>query len=307
MELRDAERLFAEVDADDRGARARRALPTGCRRRSRRRRCACPATPPAHLLDPAEAQRIDLVQRPEHRAVGIPPVMGERAEFRELARVDVGGGGSRGHGGRSLQLVLPDAGATHDSALVDGRQSAIRDDAPSPDPYVGHGVAPDRVDKMRNRIVAGDARRCRKGRPRRYRPPCPEPSEPSVRSRPSARAPPSVAACRTLARGERGGVVGRRPWRAARRAASRRRDRAGCSTPRRRCRARRLMLLRGERRDRRDAAAELHVRCRAVHDMAAMGGEKIDVVGGEMHAVDRDEARTGRAEVDGAARAASCR
>ena len=107
VQLRDAKRLLAEVDADHGGA-------------SRRERFGQDAAAAAdvddtlardaagNLLDPVETQRIDLVQRPEHRALGIPPVMGERGELRELGGVDVGArrcgwGWARSHCRRSCQ------------------------------------------------------------------------------------------------------------------------------------------------------------------------------------------------------------
>ncbi len=43
---------------------------------------------PRDLIDPAQAQRVDLVQRLEF-AVRIPPAVGELAEFLELQRIDV--------------------------------------------------------------------------------------------------------------------------------------------------------------------------------------------------------------------------
>ena len=116
-----------------------------------------PVEPAAHLLDPGKSQRIDLVQRAEHRALRIPPVMRERAELGELARVDVGVRrcGVR-DAGRHCSLLLPVDGRDATIArLVDRRQSAVRDDAAPAHPHVGHGVAADGMDEMRHRIVAG--------------------------------------------------------------------------------------------------------------------------------------------------------
>jgi len=55
-------------------------------------------------IDVIEPQRIDIVQRLEFRA-GIPPAVGELAEFVELERVDVDHGGSRDFSRRRLALT----------------------------------------------------------------------------------------------------------------------------------------------------------------------------------------------------------
>ena len=84
----DAERLVAEVDAQRHGAARGHGFgqdPAAAADVDH----ALAVEPAARPVDPVEAQRIHPVQRPEHRAVRIPPVMGERGELRELARVDV--------------------------------------------------------------------------------------------------------------------------------------------------------------------------------------------------------------------------
>ena len=71
---------------------------------------------------------------------------------------------------------------------------SVGDDPAAAHPDVGDRIAPDGVDEMRNRIVAGDGIDRREVRPRSCRPPCPATSDPIAASWPSARAPPSVAA-----------------------------------------------------------------------------------------------------------------
>ena len=89
MQLGDAERFLAEVDSDH-----ARPAPG---QRFRENAAAAPDVDhalalqsAARPLDPGKAKRIDPVERTEHRALGIPPVMRERPELGELARVDVG-------------------------------------------------------------------------------------------------------------------------------------------------------------------------------------------------------------------------
>ncbi len=86
----DPQRLVGEVDAQHfRSARGHRL-----------RQDASPAAdvddvlafePAGRGLDPGEPQRIELVQRAEHRAVGVPPVVRERGELGELAAIEIAG------------------------------------------------------------------------------------------------------------------------------------------------------------------------------------------------------------------------
>src|SRR5262249_33700707 len=89
MRRGDAERLVAEIDAYDGCAGGRH-------RFSKDAAAASDVDDPlagetaCHPLEPVESQWIDPVQRTEHAAVGIPPVMGERGELGEFARVEIG-------------------------------------------------------------------------------------------------------------------------------------------------------------------------------------------------------------------------
>ena len=91
----DAQRLVGEVDAGDRG-------PAPGHRFGEDAAAAADVDDPLageaadRRLDPPEPQRIDLVQRAEHRAPGIPPVMRERRELGEFAAIEVAGAGARG-------------------------------------------------------------------------------------------------------------------------------------------------------------------------------------------------------------------
>src|SRR5262245_49568596 len=86
MQLGDLQRLVGEVDARDPRARARHRLGED----------AAAAADVEHvlpferrvLLDPAQAQRVDLVQRPE-LALRVPPAVGQVTEFAQLGGVCV--------------------------------------------------------------------------------------------------------------------------------------------------------------------------------------------------------------------------
>src|SRR4051812_1709557 len=86
MQLRDTQAFLAEVDAGDLGAAARHRLGED----------AAAAADVEHLLagkaggaiDPFQAQRVDLVQRPEF-ALGVPPAVCELRKLLELCGVGV--------------------------------------------------------------------------------------------------------------------------------------------------------------------------------------------------------------------------
>ena len=219
----------------------------------------------------AETQRIDLVQRPEHRCFGIPPVMRERARTsrappRRRCRRRGRGYARRGH----CSSLLPKTCTRRRCALVDASSSSRGSTTRSPaDPYVGHRIAAERMDEMRDRIVARDGVDAGRDRRRRCRPALPGASEPIAASSPSARAPPSVAMRSDACGRQRRRVAGRDFGEQRARGAFRRRGRAGCcdaapSVPSATLTPRASSAATG-----RDAAAELHVRRRAMHDVAA--------------------------------------
>ncbi len=123
----------------------------------------------------------------------------------------------------------------------------------------------------------------------------PATSEPIAWSRPSARAPASVATSSAW----RAGSTDASPVRDFREQGGDAQLGEEVEPIVRRCavRAERDVDAAGEQRgDRRNARAELHVGHRTVNDVTAVRREKRDVVGREMHAVDRDESGTRRAQ-----------
>src|SRR6185436_4980278 len=89
VQRRDLERPLREVDAHHLRALRRHRLGEDAAAAADVEH-ALALEPPGEPLDMAEAQRIDLVQRPEF-ARGVPPAMRERAEFGDFGGVDVHG------------------------------------------------------------------------------------------------------------------------------------------------------------------------------------------------------------------------
>src|SRR5438132_329178 len=86
VQLGDAQRFLGEVDARDLGAAAGHRLGEDAPAAAHVEH---PLAAEARaLVDPVEAQRIDVVQRAE-LALRVPPAMGELAEFLQLCRVGV--------------------------------------------------------------------------------------------------------------------------------------------------------------------------------------------------------------------------
>ncbi len=88
VQPRNAQRLVAEIDSQRDGAEPGHRLgqdPAAAADVDD----ALPRKPARHPVDPLEPQRIHLVQRPEHRAFRVPPLVRERRELGELLRVDV--------------------------------------------------------------------------------------------------------------------------------------------------------------------------------------------------------------------------
>ncbi len=88
VELGHLERLGSEVDAEHVGTTARHRVGKDAAAAADVEDAL--ALQRREAIDPVEAQRIDLMQRPEV-ALGIPPAVGEVAELGELARVGIGG------------------------------------------------------------------------------------------------------------------------------------------------------------------------------------------------------------------------
>ena len=87
VELRHLERLGSEVDAEHLGSAARHRVGEDAAAAADVENTL--ALERREAVDPVEAQRVDLVQRPEI-ALGVPPAVGQLAELRELARVGIG-------------------------------------------------------------------------------------------------------------------------------------------------------------------------------------------------------------------------
>ena len=86
MQLRDLERLFGEVDARHRGAQPRHRLGEDAAAAAHVEHAL--ARERREAVDPGEAQRVELVQRPE-LALRVPPAVRELAEFGELGGIGV--------------------------------------------------------------------------------------------------------------------------------------------------------------------------------------------------------------------------
>ena len=251
-------------------------LRPGCRRRSPRRARACRRVRPATAsIQPSRSGLISCSGR--NSLSGIPPAMGERGEFGELGRIGVGW---RVGGGFDGSHEAPDCQASFCVASARARArtagtSSVADaplahDAGAVDPDVGHALAPRDMDQMRDRVEHRLRRRRSPGRRRRVRVLAGLRGSRSSLSRPSARAPSSVA----IAQRRRAPAAPRRrrspPWRAGSPGASRanRSSRlfdAAPSVP-----SATLTPARQHRCHRRDAAGELQVRRRTMHDVAAL-------------------------------------
>src|SRR2546428_808342 len=85
-QLGDAQRFLREVDTRDLGAAAGHRFAEDAAAAAHIEHALRPEA--RALVDPVEAQRIDVVQRAE-LAVRVPPAMGELAEFLQLCRVGV--------------------------------------------------------------------------------------------------------------------------------------------------------------------------------------------------------------------------
>ena len=235
------ERLVAEVDAERRCAARRHrfgqdaaaasdvddALARRARRPSARSSrgaadSSCAAVRTSRFPDPtidARASRTCRARR--RRRCGALPVPPRDAAWRS----------------HSFQSLLPKSRGGDDRRLVGGLQHAARDHPPARHPDVGDRLATHRVDEVGHGIVAGRRIRSRQVDRDRRPPPCPATSEPirlveSERARAGQRRR-AKRLLRAAARTDRRWP----PWRAARQCAFRRKDRAGCSTRRRRCRA----------------------------------------------------------------------
>ena len=294
------ERLVAEVDAEGRAPRARPWLRSGCRRRTRRRPRACPRVRRPAGRSSRDAADSSCAADRTSRSRG--PTTGGRA--RRTCRVRRHRRCARRRGGRrfewSVRIHLRRScqrrAGGFDRRFVGGQEHAIGDHPRPADPHFGDRFAAHGVDQVRHRIVAGQRLERTRGRRRSRRLPC--------------RRRASRSARRDRARARRRGW--RRAASAAPAAPTDRRWRPWPATRRARIspkRSRRLF----------DAAPSVpSATLTPAASSAATGAMPLpsfmfetgqcttwqpcaessrDVVGRQVHAVDRDELGTGHAEV----------